>query len=147
MGVAKENVERFFKLTKRHPQLSDHASHGLFIADASIKIFHPRFKRPGGTSIFYRLKALSQMFCTSCKLAVAGIKVVECCFKIQHRRCHFHGQLNGGQLTRTRSGVNRSRQGEGQWLAWRMKLNERISDQAELVRHRLEFADIACGQC
>ena len=148
--IAKENIQRFFKLTQRQPKFAHHATHGLLVADAAVKLFHPGFKGLGTSTVLDAIQTLSQMSGALSQLRVIRIEVIKCSLQVQHRGGKLHGKFNRRRLSRSHRHVDRASQGLRQRLTAWMQLDQRITDEAELIGDRLEFVGVPCrdgGPC
>ena len=143
IGIAEELIERLLRLCERGTQLVHHTAHGLVVADPAVQLLHPLLQRFGLCASADRIKTFGQTRSTRLHLVAVCIQLFKGCLQVQNRGCHFHGQRGGGRLSRARGGVECTRQCLGQAFTARVELAQRIADQAELIRGRLELVAIS----
>ena len=108
-GIPEKCVKRFFKVAERNTQLAHHATHGLFVADTPVKVFHPRLKGLRISTVFDTIEPRCKVPGTNGKLRIIGIQILKCGFQIQNRSSNFHRQFDrrsfagsGGKFNCTR---------------------------------------------
>ena len=143
LGVAKKDVQRFFKLAQRHPQFAHHTAHGLFVTDTAVELLHPAFQRLGLTSRADCFQTLRQVAGPDGQLGIVGVQIFEGSLQVKHRGCDLHGQFDPRRLRGSGGAVDCAAQGLREKLAWRVQLHKGIGHQAELIGYQFEFADVA----
>ena len=146
LRIPEELIQGLFRLGQCRTQLAHDRPHGLAVADPAIQLFHPRFQRLGAAAGANLLQAHSQSIGPLGQLTFILIAVGQGRFQVQHGSRYFQGDLGARRLSGSLRDVRRMLQAVGEPLAARMKFDDRVRDQAELVADVLESRSIPAGQ-
>ena len=148
--VAEKLVQMTFHLVEVGTQLAHHGAHGLAIAHAAIKLFHPRGNWLGVSTIAHGLQASRQFVRAIQQTWVIQIEIIERGFHEQHGRRHFHGQFGIGRRAGLCGHVlDRTHLGH-QACGGRIQIGQAVGHQTELIAGRasaLHFARGESGPC